>query len=227
KLDLFRIPTFRIGVLGGALFRIGVGAVPLLLPLMLQLGFGFDPFHSGLVTFSAAAGAMFMKTLAARILRRFGSRRVLVANAVIASLFLVPIGLFRPETPYLLMVGVLLAGGCFRSLQFTSLNAIVYSDIEPARMSQASSLAAMVQQIALATGVTVGGYALALAAVATGRPLEDSINFSLAFATIALVSLGSVLSMRRLAPDAGAEMAGRAKPGEEVAEPKPVARPGT
>lgn len=227
KLDLFRIPTFRIGVLGGALFRIGVGAVPLLLPLMLQLGFGFDPFHSGLVTFSAAAGAMFMKTLAARILRRFGFRRVLVANAVIASLFLVPIGLFRPETPYLLMVGVLLAGGCFRSLQFTSLNAIVYSDIEPARMSQASSLAAMVQQIALATGVTVGGYALALAAVATGRPLEDSINFSLAFATIALVSLGSVLSMRKLAPDAGAEMAGRAKPGEEVAEPKPVARPGT
>jgi MFS family permease len=72
NLELFRVPTYRIGVLGGALFRIGVGATPLLLPLMLQLGFGYDPLESGLITFAGAAGAMFMKTVAAWILKRFG-----------------------------------------------------------------------------------------------------------------------------------------------------------
>ena len=69
RLDLLRIPTFRASVLGGSLFRIGVGAIPFLLPLMLQLGFGLNPLQSGLLTFVSAAGALFMKTLAARILR--------------------------------------------------------------------------------------------------------------------------------------------------------------
>jgi len=225
-LGLLRIPTYRIGVLGGSLFRIGIGAIPFLLPLMLQLGFGLNPFESGLVTFTSAAGAMFMKTLAASILKRFGFRRVLVGNAVIASVALAVVGLFRESTPYALMVGVLLVSGCFRSLQFTSLNAIVYADVDQARMAQASSLAAMIQQISLALGITVGGYALTVASLATGQATGVPINFTFAFLTVALISASSVLVMRQLTPDAGAEMAGRAKPGEEVHEPKVVARPG-
>lgn len=226
-LALFRLPTFAVGVLGGAVFRIGIGAIPFLLPLMLQLGFGLDPLQSGLITFTSAAGALFMKTLAARILHRHGFRRVLVVNAVLAALGVAAIGLFRPGLHYLVMVAVLLAGGCFRSLQFTSLNAVIYAEVEPARMAQASGLAAMVQQLALAMGVTVGGYALSVASLASGRPLADPQAFTWAFAAIALLSASSVLVMRRLSADAGAEMSGRARAGEEVAEPRPVARPGT
>ena len=226
-LSLFRLPTYAIGVLGGALFRIGIGAIPFLLPLMLQLGFGLDPLQSGAITFASAAGAMFMKTIAARILKHFGFRQVLVVNTLVASALLAVVGLFEAGTPYLLMVLILLAGGCFRSLQFTSLNAIIYAEVEPARMARASTLAAMVQQIALAAGVTVGGYVLTVVSLATGQPVEASINFTWAFLTIALISASSALVMRRLAVDAGAEMAGRAQAGEEVAEPKPVARPGT
>ncbi|MCD9028135.1 MFS transporter [Luteimonas sp. BDR2-5] len=226
-LELFRLSTFRNGVLGGSLFRIGIGATPFLLPLMLQLGFGLSPVQSGLITFTSAAGAMFMKTIAARILKRFGFRPVLVTNALVASLLLCGFGLFRAETPYPLMVGVLLVSGCFRSLQFTSLNAIVYVDVDAARMAQASSLAAMAQQVSLALGVTIGGYALTLSSLATGTPTDAVINFTFAFLTVGLVSASSVLMMLRLAPDAGAEMSGRAKPGEEITEPKPAARPGT
>ena len=102
--------------------------------------FGLDPLQSGLITFASAAGAMFMKTLAARILRRFGFRPVLIANALAASVLLCAFGLFRADTPYPLLIGVLLASGCFRSLQFTSLNAITYADIEPESMGQALSL---------------------------------------------------------------------------------------
>ena len=226
-LSLLRLPTFRIGVVGGSLFRVGIGATPFLLPLMLQLSFGLNPLQSGLLTFTSAAGAMFMKTLAARILKRFGFRRVLVLNALMASLLLCGFGLFRADTPYPLIIGVLLASGCFRSLQFTSLNAIIYADVEHARMGDASSLAAMVQQVSLAIGVTVGGYALGVASAATGEPLEAVVNFGFAFLTVGLISASSIAMMLRLTPDAGAEMAGRAEAGKEVTEPKPEQRPGT
>ncbi|MEG3192880.1 MFS transporter [Lysobacter sp. D1-1-M9] len=226
-LGLLRLSTFRIGVLGGSLFRIGIGATPFLLPLMLQLSFGLTPLQSGLLTFTSAVGAMFMKTIAARVLHRFGFRPVLVANALLASLLLCGFGLFRAETPYPLIVGVLLVSGCFRSLQFTSLNAIVYAQVEPARMGQASGFAAMAQQVSLAIGVTIGGYALGVASAATGQPIEAAINFGFAFLTVGLVSASSAWMMARLAPDAGAEMAGRAEAGREVSEPKPAQRPGT
>jgi len=225
KLDLLRIPTFRTGVLGGSLFRIGIGATPFLLPLMLQLGFGLNPLESGLVTFTSTAGAMFMKVVAPRVLRQFGFRPVLVWNGQLASLLLCGFGLFRADTPYWLMVGVLLASGCFRSLQFTSINAIAYADIGQERMSQASSLAAMAQQVSLALGVTIGGYALSVAGTLTGRDDGDPVTFLFAFLTVGLISASSVLQMRRLPPDAGAEMAGRAEAGHEVAEPKVEARP--
>ncbi|WDS37216.1 MFS transporter [Pseudoxanthomonas sp.] len=226
-LGLLKVPTFRIGVIGGSLFRIGIGAIPFLLPLMLQLGFGLNPLQSGAVTFVSAAGAMFMKTLAARIINRYGFRRVLVWNALAASVMLCGYGLFRADTPYLLMLGVLLVGGCFRSLQFTALNAVIYADIDKSRMSQATSLAAVAQQVSLSLGITLGGYALTVAAVATGTETAAPINFTVAFLVIGLVSACSTLSMRKLSADAGAEMAGHARPGEEVHEPKAMPRPQT
>ncbi|HTJ94432.1 MAG TPA: MFS transporter, partial [Pararobbsia sp.] len=122
RLELFKVKTFRVGVLGGSLFRMGIGAVPFLLPLFLQLGFGLTPFQSGLLTCTGAAGSMCMKTLSRKILKRFGFRTVLVSNLAIASLSLMAIALFTASTPHLLIAGTLLVGGLFRSLQFTSLN---------------------------------------------------------------------------------------------------------
>ncbi len=226
-LGLFRLPTFRAGVLGGSLFRIGIGATPFLLPLMLQLGFGLSPVQSGLLTFVSAIGAMFMKTIAARILKRFGFRRVLVVNALIASLMLCGFGLFRPETPHVFIIGTLLVSGCFRSLQFTSLNAISYAEVDSPKMGQASSLAGMMQQLSLSMGVAVGGYILEIAGLIGDRPSTDVHNFYVAFVVVGLISASSAWMMWRLPRNAGAEMAGRAKPGQEIAEPKVEQLPAT
>lgn len=226
-LRLFRLPTFRAGVLGGSLFRIGIGATPFLLPLMLQLGFGLSPVQSGLLTFVSAIGAMFMKTIAARILKRYGFRRVLVVNALIASLMLCGFGLFRPETPHVFIIGTLLVSGCFRSLQFTSLNAISYAEVDSPKMGQASSLAGMMQQLSLSMGVAVGGYILEIAGLVGDRPSTDVHNFYIAFIVVGLISASSAWMMWRLPRNAGAEMAGRAKPGQEIAEPKVEQRPAT
>lgn len=226
-LGLFRLATYRLGILGGSLFRIGIGAVPFLLPLMLQVGFGLNPLQSGLLTFASAAGALVMKTLAARVIRRFGFRRVLVLNAVIASAMLAAYGLFRPTTPHLVVMAVLLVGGCFRSLQFTGLNAISYDEVDARRMGQASSMSGMMQQLSLSIGVAIGGYALEATGWLRGRPTMDVHNFYIAFAVVALVSASSAWLMWKLPRDAGADMAGRAPPGGEIGEPKAAQLPAT
>src|SRR5277367_2290133 len=91
---LLRLPTMRASILGGFLFRLGIGSLPFLLPLLMQVGFGLSPFRSGLVTFGTAAGAMGMKTLAARLIRTFGFRNLMTVNAVISSIFLGACALF-------------------------------------------------------------------------------------------------------------------------------------
>jgi EmrB/QacA subfamily drug resistance transporter len=226
-LNLFRLPTYRAGIGGGTLFRIGIGATPFLLPLMLQLGFGLSPLHSGLLTFVSAIGAMFIKTVAAPILKRFGFRRVLIWNGLIAAAILCGFGLFRPETPHVVIIATLLVSGCFLSLQFTSLNAISYAEVDSPRMGQASSLAGMMQQLSLSLGIAIGGYLLQVVGLAAGRPATDVHNFYFAFLGVGLIAASSALVMRRLPHDAGAEMAGRARPGKEVAEPKPAQLPAT
>lgn len=226
-LRLLTLPTFRAGVMGGMLFRIGIGATPFLLPLMLQLGFGLTPLASGLLTFVSAVGAMFMKTIAASVLKRFGFRRVLWVNALFASAMLAGFGLFRADTAHWVIMAVLLVSGCFRSLQFTSLNAISYAEVDPARMGQASSLSGMMQQLSLALGVAIGGYALQIAGAFTGQDYAHASNFGWAFLTVGTISALSAWIMFRLPRDAGAEMAGRAQAGQEVTEPKPAQRPNT
>ena len=93
----------RASIIGGFLFRLGIGALPFLLPLLMQVGFGLSPFQSGLVTFASAVGAMGMKTLAARIIRAFGFRNLMTVNAVVSSVFLAACALFTATTPLLLI----------------------------------------------------------------------------------------------------------------------------
>jgi MFS family permease len=186
---------------------------------MLQLGFGLSALQSGLLTFASAAGALFMKSLAARILRALGFRNVLTWNALIAAASIAVTGLLTPATPGWLIIGLLLIGGCFRSLQFTSLNTIVYADVPTERMSRATSLVSVTQQISLSLGIAVGAFVLeATSASASGHALTAG-DFWPAFAGVALISASASLAFRRLDPDAGAEMAGRA-----AIERKPLAQ---
>ncbi|TMJ39872.1 MAG: DHA2 family efflux MFS transporter permease subunit [Alphaproteobacteria bacterium] len=215
-LDLLKVATFRSGVMGGSLFRIGVGAIPFLLPLMLQLGFKLTPFQSGSLTCAAALGALTMKFTAARILKRFGFRSVLLFNAVVSAATLAVQGLFTPQTPHLLILALLLAGGFFRSLQFTSLNALSYSDIPAREMGSATSLYTVAQQLSLAVGVVCAASVLEFAQYLRGDLVLSVTDFAYAFFAVAFISALSVFSHLKLAPDAGSEVSGRgvAKVGE-------------
>jgi EmrB/QacA subfamily drug resistance transporter len=208
-LTLFRLPTFRVSVLGGFLFRLGLGALPFLLPLMLQVGFGMTPFQSGLITFATALGSISMKIATATILRRLGFKTVLVVNTVISAAFLAACAGFTIATPAAVMVAILLVGGFFRSLQFTSINTIAYAEIEPARVGKATALVAVGQQLSIAAGVALGAFAVEATVVWRGHAAIEAADFQPAFIVVALVSVCAALVFSRLAPDAGAEMANR------------------
>jgi len=208
-LSLLRVPTFRVAIVGGFLFRVGIGATPFLLPLMLQLGFGMSPLQSGLLTFAGAAGALLMKATAGPILRHFGFRRVLLFNALLSGAILASYGLFRADTPGWIILALLLTGGYFRSLQFTGLNALGYADVDRLRMSQATSIASMGQQLALSVGVGTGALLLHLAVTARGGGPVIAADFGPAFLAVGILSAASFLSTLALAPDAGAEVSGQ------------------
>jgi EmrB/QacA subfamily drug resistance transporter len=208
-LSLLRLPTFRASIVGGFLFRLGIGALPFLLPLLLQVGFKLTPFQSGLITFTAALGAMFMKAAVSSVLRRFGYRNVLVYNALISSAFLAACATFVEGMPFAAMIAILLSGGFFRSLQFTSINTIAYAEIEPAKMSRATSMVAAAQQLSLSTGVAVGALVVELM-VRLRQSTTIGINdFPPAFLFVSLLSASAVLVFARLPLDAGAELSGR------------------
>jgi EmrB/QacA subfamily drug resistance transporter len=208
-LSLLRLPTFRASIFGGFLFRLGIGALPFLLPLLLQVGFKLTPFQSGLITFTAALGAMFMKAAVASVLRRFGYRNVLVYNALISSAFLAACATFVQGMPFAAMVAILLSGGFFRSLQFTSINTIAYAEIAPAKMSRATSMVAAAQQLSLSTGVAVGALVVEFMLRLRQSTTIGINDFPPAFLFVSLLSASAVLIFARLPRDAGAELSGR------------------
>jgi len=207
-LSLLNFPTFFAGVVGGFLFRLGIGAIPFLLPLLLQIGFGLSPFESGSLTFAAAAGAMAMKFSASTLIRRFGFRRILIFNGLLSAVFLASYGLVQASTPHWLLLAGLLAGGFFRSLQFTALNAISYADVDSARMSRATSFASVSQQMSSAVGVAVAAASVESLQWAFGDAQLVARDMECSFGVVALVTLSSVVLFMRLRPGAGAEVSG-------------------
>ena len=210
KLALLKLPTFRTSMVGGFFFRAGIGSNPFLLPLMLQIGFGLSAFQSGSLTFAASAGAFLMKFTAPSILRRFGFRTILMTNGLISAAFFAMITLFSASTPHLLILAVLLAGGFFRSLQFTSLNAIAYADVEPADLSRASSFASVVQQVSGSVGVAAAALILETLQFLRGDNQLLVSDFQIAFGLIALMVAGSTLAHHPLDRKAGADVSGHA-----------------
>jgi EmrB/QacA subfamily drug resistance transporter len=213
-LRLLRIPTFSVAILGGFVFRIGLGAIPFLLPLMLQAGFGLTAFQSGSLTFVAAIGAIAMKTTAQPILRSFGFRRVLIVNGFISVAFFCANGFFTMTTAHWLIMAALLVGGFFRSLQFTALNAIGYADIDQNDMSRATSFASAAQQLSLSTGVSVGAGVLEAVRGWHGGGALAADDFAPAFFLVAAIAAASTFFFWRLPENAGAELTGR----EEIAK---------
>ncbi len=206
-LKLFRIDTFRTCVIAGTIFRIAMGAVPFLLPLMLQLGFGLSAFHSGMITFVAAGGALFTKFAAHRVFTRFGFRRTLILAACLSAVGTASNALFEISTPYLVMIGILFFTGFVRSFLFTGINILGFADIEQHQTSHATALNAVIQQISGALGVAFAGIVLEIHGGLTGEALGVS-SFHVAFLCVAVLNVLGGLPISRLPANAGSSVSG-------------------
>lgn len=206
-LDIFRNPTFRAASISGTLFRISTGAIPFLMPLMLQIGFGLNPFQSGMITFAGAIGAISTKFIARRVFAATGFRATLLGAGVAGAITTSANGFFTPETPYALIMTFLIMAGFARSFFFTGSNALSYADIEDRQASQATSMASVLQQISLALGVALAAAILETGSTISGGHLSLR-DFHAAFFIVAALSLLALLPLLRLDRDAGADVSG-------------------
>ncbi len=218
-LSALRIPTFATVIFGGSLFRVAIGTMPFLLPMMFQVGFGMNAFASGLLMMALFAGNLGMKTFTTPILRRFGFRNVLICNGTFAALSIFALSLLTAGLPRMLIAAVLFLGGLCRSMQFTSLTTLAFADIPPEKLTRANTFLSTVTQMSMGMGVGVGAVTLHLAALmrhnsATTLGVGD---FHLAFLLISAVALGGIADCFKLEPDAGAIVSGHRSAGPQLA----------
>jgi EmrB/QacA subfamily drug resistance transporter len=206
NLRLLGRGTFRASVAGGTLVRLGIGATPLLLPLLFQLGLGWSPVKSGLVTIAQTLGALACKPAAPAIIRRFGFRPVLLISTFATALLTAAPGLFGASTPLALILAALALAGFARSMHFTSANTLAYADVAKAQVSQASTLSTVVQQVGMSLGVSFGALVLSLARGETASLTPD--RFTVPFLVVGAITLLAAPIYWRLPADAGAAIGG-------------------
>jgi EmrB/QacA subfamily drug resistance transporter len=219
-LALLKDENFRLSVIAGSLTRITQGSLPFLLPLMMQLGFGYSAAKSGAITVATAMGSLAMKGFAPRILRRFGFRSTLVINGLIGSAGYAICGMFRPTWPLAGIFATLLCCGFFMSFQFTAYNTIAYDGIDKHRMSVATSFYSTFQQLMLSLGICIAATSLHVSMLLHHVEKPRLSDFSAAFLVVTAISALATIWNLRFAADAGSEISGKA-PRAPVKRPTP------
>ena len=205
QLRLFTLRTFRAAVNGSFFTRLGIGGVPFLLPLLYQTGLGYTPIQSGLLIMPQAMGAMSVKTVLRRLLAVFGYRGVLISNMLIIGVLLALFSTISPHTPVWLIVLLAYLYGGFTSLQYTSMNTLVYADIGEHDTSSASSIASTMQQMSISFGVAAAGLTTAFFVPSGGStiPAQMIHGIHLAFRALGGLTIASTLVFSSLKSDDG------------------------
>ncbi|HFU4597369.1 TPA: MFS transporter [Klebsiella pneumoniae] len=214
RLDALQVPTFRVTMYGGSLFRASISAVPFLLPLLFQVGFGMDPFHSGLLVLAVFVGNLTIKPATTPLIRCLGFRRLLLINGALNVCSLLACALLTPQTPIWAIMLILYLGGVFRSIQFTGVSTLAFADVPATQMSDANTLFSTASQLAVGLGITLGAIGIRL-----GEQVGDwlhltelpGISFRLSFVFIALICLVGMIDSLHLAKTAGSSVSEKKK----------------
>jgi EmrB/QacA subfamily drug resistance transporter len=212
-LRILRIASFRVTAVGGSLFRLVITAVPFLLPLFFQLGFGWSAAQAGLVVIALFVGNIGVKPLTTPLMRRYGIRPVLLGALPASAACLVAMAWLRVSTPLPLMLVILALSGVFRSIGFSAYNSVAFADVEPGRMTQANALMTAVQELGGGLGVAVGALLLRLGdpvAAALGWAKGSDTPYRIAFVLLAALLVMPTIEALRLSRSAGSQVTGRA-----------------
>jgi EmrB/QacA subfamily drug resistance transporter len=211
-LRILRIASFRVTAAGGSVYRMVIIAIPFLLPLMFQLGFGWNAAQAGLVVIALFAGNVGIKPVTTPLMRRFGIRTVLLAAIPASVVCLLGIAALTPSTPLPLLIALLAVSGMFRSIGFSAYNSLAFADVEPGRMTPANTLMTTVQELGGGLGIAVGALLLRLGepvTVVIGLADNATSPYRVAFVLLAVLLLVPLAGVVGLSRSAGAAVTGR------------------
>ncbi len=206
--SVLKFPTYFASIVGGTPLRVAIGATPFLLPLMFQLGFGLSPLDSGLLTVAGAVGSLATRGVMGHAIHRFGFRPLLIAATALAGVLSMCYGLFRPDTPHLLMFGTMLLGGLVTSMAMVSLQTLGFSELPKPLMSHGTTLSTMTQQVSLTFGVVLGAALVNITSWLHGGDGTrlGAADFAPAFFVVGFITLASLFFFVRLDPEHGEGM---------------------
>lgn len=199
-LILFNIHTFRIGIIGNLISRLGISATPFLIPLLLQVAFGYSAIYAGFMLIPMAIASLTMKTFIPPILRSFGYRRILVANTITVGLIIMAMSLLNKDSSMILFGVLLFCLGATNSLQFTSMNSITLADLPNELTSSGNSLMTVNQQLAISFGIACGAV---LVRIFSYQTQNIAHTFKMSFIVLGVITCLSSLIFRRLYPQDG------------------------
>lgn len=206
-LSVFNEPIFRTSISSGFIYRVAGGAVPFLFPLMLQIGFGYSPFESGMISFIGAGGAILMKFCLKPALAAVGFKALLIVGIIVPGLLTITHGFFTAQTPIWIIMSILLFMGFFRSMFYTSLNTLTYTKTPDEQSGSATVISSVSIQLGFALGVAFA--ALLLDAFAAMRGVEVGVTeMQMVFFVLAAITLAAIVPIFSLSKQVGDDVSG-------------------
>ncbi|GAA2875838.1 MFS transporter [Pseudonocardia halophobica] len=207
-LRILQVATYRVTAASGSVYRAVITAIPFLLPLLFQVGFGWSAAEAGAVVIALFVGNVAIKPATTPMMRRFGIRTVLLASIAVGAACLVGMAFLQPTTPLPLLVALLLVSGIARSTGFTAYNSVAFADVEAGRMNHANTLLSTLQELGAGLGVAVGALLVRLGE-AVPAVTSAAGPYRVAFVLLAVVLALPAVSALLLARDAGDAVTGR------------------
>ncbi|EPH13776.1 hypothetical protein HMPREF9713_00348 [Myroides odoratimimus CCUG 12700] len=209
KLSLFKITTLRLGLIGNLITRFGIGGMPLMIPLLLQVGYGYSAMYAGMMMIPQALSNLVSRNFVVPIVRRFGYRSTLITNTVLTGLLISCFFFITPTTPYWVIILLMIGNGAFNAIQFTSMNTISLADLDQDTSSEGNSLLSVTQQLAVSLGISLSAMVLMLFQNSQIAESGDKIGvFRYTFLVMGLITILSSLVFTNLSKDAGSSMSG-------------------
>ena len=200
NLPMFKTRTFSIGIIGNIASRLGTGCIPFLMPLMLQVGFGYPALIAGCMMGPTAIGALLAKSTVTQVLRRFGYRHTLVGITIIIGILIATFSLQSPGGSVVMLLAALLILGMAMSTQFTAMNTITLADLNDENASGGNSVLAVTQQLSISFGVAVSAAVLRFYQDVEATTVAQ---FHATFLTMGVVTVLSAFTFMMLRPSDG------------------------
>lgn len=219
KLDLFKITTLRLGLIGNLVTRFGIGGMPLMIPLLLQVGYGYSAMYAGMMMIPQALSNLVSRNFVVPIVRRFGYRSTLITNTILTGLLISCFFFITPNTPYWVIIILMIGNGAFNAIQFTSMNTISLADLDQETSSEGNSLLSVTQQLAVSLGISLSAMVLMIFQNSAVAVSSDQIAvFRYTFLVMGLITVLSSFVFTKLSKDAGASMSGKREYGDKSEE---------